>query len=452
MTGDVSRKWSGRLTFPTHLHIGNLFIGLAVLCGLSGGVLSFLWQEGHYAASSTMLTGLLLYHLVGIVFLGFSPLLFQGLGLLFMPILMESKRMVFPWVNVLSLFLQLCAVFSYFVGLGEGANSNALEICLLLWGASLLFYMTNMTVSILNGRGKAMNVLHVPSFIYAQLFSAVVAVFTLPVCMAHLVVLFLKPASAALKMTKLQHFLQAYDFAVVALLLLPVLGIAAHSVQTFSGRLKYKGMFDSFMLLMACMGGVGWTHWVFHSPLTFPYRCGVQDQVCLVVFLIAAFGGFSLLTMNLLYVRFFRQAIPLYWVIGLLIINILGYGGLVFKIMPLWQFHSFIAFDCLIMSFGSFYLWSEKITGWRFSPLLAKIHFSLTFSGILITLWVGGYGHGLSKIGVVLSLSLMGLSLVTFICLLCHMVCKREVETRASYWGSQATTGEWQASTPLLFS
>ncbi|QNT78494.1 cbb3-type cytochrome c oxidase subunit I [Entomobacter blattae] len=461
----IAPTWLGRgSSYNLDANLGSAFLVFSVICAFLGGSLPLIFHESVGGAHSQGALESLIHfwHPMGLLYLGLTPALLQGFGLWLLPVLVRSQSMAFSALNRLSFGFMLGSGGAYFLGFFPYWAFDAIVVSLFLWSASVFCYALSVFITVLNMRPLGMTLSEIPVFVWAQWLASLVLGISIPVFVAAQSLVLWQTPSLSMGIDKFQVLMSHYTYPVMIFLLLPVLGISVHVVQTFCGVLKARGVILAAFLVLAFLGSFGWVNWVFHTGYLSTVHKDLFFAASGYVMLGATGAVIYAMALTLLWKKPVLH-VPLLWVIGVMAMIVLAWPIFVLAGKQ-QQVHSVLAYSSVFAAFAGFYLWIGKIRGRNFSGLLAILHFSLTLTGVLVnfedqlTCITNASAPFATQtpmlfanfcIGKLISDSAFGLSLLVFAFIVLQCIWGKKRITEKNYWVSPLPTGEWCVSTPF---
>ena len=425
------RRW---LFSTNHKDIGILYIFLAVVGGLVGGLFSVMMRAQLAHPGGTLFNGFLGdYHLYNVILTGHAllmvffmimPALSGGFGNYFVPLLIGAPDMAFPRLNNISFwmlfFALLLVVISIFVDGGAGTGwtlypplsliaahpGAAVDIAIFglhLAGISSILGGVNFIVTILNMRAKGMTMMKMPLFVWAIFITAVTVVVVLPV-LAGAITMLLTDRNFGTAFFRIdgggdpilyQHLFWFFGHPEVYIIIMPAFGLVSEVIQTFSKKVVFG--YSAMVGAMAGISAVGmlvWAHHMFTSGIDLKTMAYFSTATMIVAVptgvkifsWIATMWGGSI-----------RMATPMAFACGFIFMFLCGgitgmvlAAGSVDKVMHdtyyiVAHFHYVMSIAVLFGAFSGFYYWFPKMSGYMYSEFLGKAHFWLTFIGVNVT-------------------------------------------------------------------
>lgn len=427
---DRPRGWRRYVYSTNHKDIGTMFLVFALVAGAVGGYFAYrmrleMMHPGlqHFASLrdyAVYATG----HGIVMQFFAVLPAVL-GFGYWMVPLTIGAPQVAFPrlgnlsfWILpfALALFAMSFAVPSDADGTGvavgwqliaplstygaTGPATDFLIAALLLAILSLLLSAIDFIVTILNMRAPGMTLHKMPLLAWAYLASAFLLLLILPAAAAAYGMLLadrhfgatLFNAAGGGDPLLYQHLFWIFGHSVGTVAVLPAIGMVGHVIAAFARRPVFGRVgFAYAMIATALIGLFGWGLHLSTAGLGFEVRAFflianlavVVPMGVMVLSLIATLWGGSIVLRA-----------PMLWAVGFLPVYVLGGlsgvvlgGGGANVVLHASSFeiahaHYANGLATVMGLFAGWYFWFPKLTGWRCSELLAKLHFWLTFVGI----------------------------------------------------------------------
>jgi cytochrome c oxidase subunit 1 len=511
-----------------HKMIGRqfLFMGLAFM--ILGGILALLvrWQlawpdtqvpfmswvpEPHmydgyidpagYNAFFTM-------HATIMVFFVVMPILVGGFGNFLIPLMIGTRDMAFPLLNMLSFWVAVVAgviMMSGFFVTGQthaaagwtayaplAANplftgvdgaQNRWCISLIVLGISSLMGSINYITTVINMRAPGMTWFRLPLTIWSLFIVAILLLLALPVLTSALAMLlfdrmagtsFFAPAGGGEPLLW-QHLFWFFGHPEVYILILPAMGIASEILPVFARKpiFGYRAMAFS-MIAIAFLSWIVWGHHMFQSGMN--PSLGTTFMISTMVIAVpSAIKTFNWL--GTLWGGDIRFPTPMLFATSFVLMFVIGgLSGIYMAATPVDIFiHDtyfivahihYVVFGGSIMGiFAGVYYWFPKMFGRKMNDTLGKVHFWLTFlafNGTFFPMHILGVGghmrrianplqyeflHSLQHWNVIITVSAicLGLAQIPFAINLIYSIFAGEKAERNPW---QANTLEWDAPSP----
>jgi heme/copper-type cytochrome/quinol oxidase subunit 1 len=410
-----------------HKDIGFLYLVFAFLGGLIGTSLSMFirWElavpgrgilDGNGQLYNVIITG----H--GIIMLLFMvmPALFGGFGNWLTPILIGAPDMAFPRLNNISFWLNPPALalllLSTLVEQGAGTgwtaypplsvqhSGTSVDLAILslhLNGLSSILGAVNMLVTVFGLRAPGMKLLHIPLFVWAIVFTAILVVLAVPVLAAALVMLltdrnlntayFCESGDLILY----QHLFWFFGHPEVYILILPAFGIVSHVISFFSQKPVFG--VTGMICAMGAISLLGFIVWAHHM-----YTVGLDlDTIAYftsATMIIAVPTGMKIFSwMATVYAGRVWFAVPMWWAMGFIcLFTVGGVTGVVLAnagvdmlvhdtYYVVGHFHYVLSLGAVFGIFAGTYFWGSLITGLGYHEGRGMVHFWLMFIGVNLT-------------------------------------------------------------------
>ena len=422
-----------------HKVIAIQYGGLAVLTGIVGLVLSLLFRlqlgfpesvdfvdPNFYYQAVTMHGMIMVVYFLTALFLG-------GFGNYMVPLMLGARDMVFPFLNMMSVWTFLISVIilmaSFFVGggpTGAGwtlyppqttmAGTPGHDAGIILMLVSLAVFVVaftmgglNYVVTILQYRCRGMTLMRMPLTIWGIFVATVLGLFAFPALLVACIMMmfdtllgtsFFMPAVIESgspldyeggSPILFQHLFWFFGHPEVYIVALPAFGLVS-DVLSVHAR---KNIFGYRMMVWAiiAIGGLSfivWAHHMYVSGMN-PYFGFFFATTTLIIAVPTALKVYNwLLT---LWEGDIRLNAPMYFAIGFIFTFIHGgltglFLGNVVIDLPLSDtyfvvahFHLVMGVSPILVLFAAIYHWYPKLSGRMYNETIAKAHFWITFLG-----------------------------------------------------------------------
>lgn len=386
-------------------------------------------------------------HATIMVFFVVVPILVGAFGNFLIPLMIGTRDMAFPILNMLSFWLAVLAAIimaiGFFVPGGHAAagwtgyaplsadpqwtgvewGQNLWAISLLIQGFSSLVGSINYITTIINMRAPGMTFFRMPLVIWSLFIVAILLLLAFPVLSSALALLifdrlagttfFSATAEGGGDPLLWQHLFWFFGHPEVYILILPGMGIASELVAVFSRKpiFGYRSMVYA-MIAIAFLGWIVWGHHMFQSGM----RPGMGSIFMTTTMLIAVPSAIK--TFNWLGTMFrgsIRFTAPMLHAIAFVSMFVIGgLSGIYMANTPVDIFihdtyyivahiHYVVFGGSLFAIFGGIIFWFPKMYGRYMNDALSKIHFWLTFIAFNCTffpmhiLGIGGHMRRISN-------------------------------------------------------
>jgi len=360
-------------------------------------------------------------HGVVMIFLFLIPSIPAVLGNFLLPIMIGTKDVAFPRLNLMSFYLYvgggifLCMAL-LFGGVDTGwtfytplsssyANGNVMAAALgvFIIGFSSILTGLNFIVTIHRMRAPGMTWFRMPLFVWAMYATSLVQVLGTPIVAITVSLLgFERILGVGIFDPRLggdpilfQHMFWFYSHPAVYIMIIPSLGVASEVVSTFSRKALFGyQIIACSSIAIAIFGFIVWAHHMFTSGIS-PYAAMVFSFLTFSVAIPSGIKVFSWLAT--MYQGSISYASPMVFFFGFIgLFTIGGMTGLFLSTLGtdihlhdtyfvVAHFH-YIMVGGAIMGYScGIHYWWPKITGKMYSEFWSKISAALIFVGFNFT-------------------------------------------------------------------
>ena len=369
-----------------------------------------LWSDDMYNKLFTL-------HGVVMIFFFLIPSIPAVLGNFLLPIMIGTKDLAFPRINLLSWYIYLAgatitlaAVFSggldtgwtFYTPYSSVASQTAVSTAALgvfVTGFSSILTGLNFIVTVHRMRAPGMTWFRLPLFVWAQYATSIVMILGTPVVAITILLVF---AERALHLgffdptrggdpVLFQHLFWFYSHPAVYIMILPGMGVMSELVAAISRKQVFGYSFVAFSsLAIAILGFLVWGHHLFVSSQSI-YAGLVFSIITMLVAVPSAVKTFNWAAT--MYKGSVTWESPTYWVIGFMgLFTIGGLTGLFLATMGLdihltdsyfvvAHFHYIMVGGAIMAYMGGLHFWWPKMTGKMYSEAGAKASAILVFLG-----------------------------------------------------------------------
>jgi cytochrome c oxidase subunit 1 len=420
------------LTTTDHKEIGILYLWAAFIFFILGGIAALfmrleLYLPGEQVVDGKTFNELFSLHGTTMVFLWIMPAI-AGLGNYFVPIMIKARDMAFPRVNALSfwlippagILLYLPLILknvspvnvtwvgypplssTYGVGSSEGIGLDMWLMALILLGMASTMGAVNFLITIFKMRGPGVTMFNMPLFVWAQVATSVLLVFSLPVVTVAFAMLLMDRDfgthffNGGGDPILYQHLFWFFGHPEVYVLILPLMGVLNEVIPKFSRRpiFGYKSM--AYALLgIAIVGFLVWAHHMFTTGINPTVRAVFMFNTMLVAvptgvkvfnWLATMWGGQINLRAPMMHALGFIWLFVIGGVTGVMLGAIPVDYALHDSYFVVAHFHYTMVGGAVFGIFAGLYYWYPILTnGKMYNEKLASWHFWLMFIGFNLT-------------------------------------------------------------------
>ncbi|MFT6908844.1 MAG: cytochrome c oxidase subunit 1 [Oleiphilaceae bacterium] len=412
---------------------------IAILVGIVALVLSGLMRlqlgfpgsfdfidPSSYYQFVTMHGMIMVIYLLTAIFLG-------GFGNYLIPLMVGARDMVFPFVNMLSVWFYLLAVIvlmaSFFVPGGPtgagwtlyppqailpGTPGSDWGIILMLVSLAIFIVAATMgglnyVTTVLQARTRGMTLMRMPLTVWGIFMATVLALLAFPALFVSAVMMlfdktlgtsFFMPAILSMGQQLdheggspilFQHLFWFFGHPEVYIVALPAFGIVSDLISTHAR----KNIFGYRMMVWAIVGigvlsFVVWAHHMYISGMNpmFGYFFATTTLIIAVPTAIKVYNwvltiwhGNIRLNVPMLFALGFVSTFTIGGLTGLFLGNVVVDLPLSDTYFVVAHFHMVMGVSPILVVFGGIYHWYPKMSGRMLDPTLGKLHFWGTFLG-----------------------------------------------------------------------
>jgi cytochrome c oxidase subunit 1 len=374
----------------------------------------------------TMHGMIMVIYLLTAIFLG-------GFGNYLIPLMVGARDMVFPFVNMLSVWFYLLAVIvlmaSFFVPGGPtgagwtlyppqailpGTPGSGWGIILMLVSLAIFIVAATMgglnyVTTVLQARTRGMTLMRMPLTVWGIFMATVLALLAFPALFVSAVMMlfdktlgtsFFMPAILSMGQQLdyeggspilFQHLFWFFGHPEVYIVALPAFGIVSDLISTHAR----KNIFGYRMMVWAIVGigvmsFVVWAHHMYISgmnPLfgyffaTTTLIIAVPTAIKVYIWVLTIWHGNIRLNVPMLFALGFVSTFTIGGLTGLFLGNVVVDLPLSDTYFVVAHFHMVMGVSPILVVFGGIYHWYPKISGRMLNPTLGKWHFWGTFLG-----------------------------------------------------------------------
>jgi cytochrome c oxidase subunit I+III len=420
----------GWLTNVDHKSVAARFIVTAFVFFLLGGVDALLMRT-QLARPENRFLGPDLYnqlfsvHGTTMIFLFAVPIM-EALGLYFVPLMIGTRNVAFPRLNLFGYYCFLFGGVLLYVGLftNTGPDTGWFSYVPLagpqyspgkrvdVWGWTVTFTeiaalvsAVEIIVTVFKQRAPGMSLNRMPIFVWAMLITAFTVLFamttvataTLFLAMDRVVGIgthFFNPAEGGDALLW-QHLFWFFGHPEVYIIFIPATGMVSTLVAAFTRREVFG--YPAIVLSMLATAIIGYGVWVHHMFATPVPELGKSFYTAASVLITIPSGIQIFCWIATLWAGRPRLQTPLLYVLGFIFLFMIGgITGVMISSVPfdlqvhdtffiVAHFHYVLLGGSVFPLFGALYYWFPKVTGRLLSETLGKWQFGLFFVALNVT-------------------------------------------------------------------
>lgn len=483
-----------------HKRIGMMYLLMIIINFLLGGIFALLVRTELLTPGKTIMEAdtynkMFTLHGAVMVFLFIIPSIPAALGNFFLPIMLGTKDVAFPRLNLLSFYIYMFgAAFGVFSMVANSVDTGwtfytpysaqtdtatiSMTLAVFILGFSSILTGLNFIATVHKMRAPGLHWKRLPLFVWGMYATSVIQVLATPVVAITLFLLIVEKAfglpifnpKAGGDPVLFQHFFWFYSHPAVYIMILPGMAVVNEVIATFSRRKIFGYMFVAMSsVALALLGFLVWGHHMFTS--------GMSEYATLVfsalTFLVAIPSGVKVFNwVATLYQGSVSFESPMLYALGFIVLFTIGgltglFLGTLAVDVHLHDTYFVVAHFHYVMVGGTvwgflagIHYWWPKMTGKLYNERLAQIAFTLVFTGFNMTFLtqflLGSRGmprryydylpeyqglHGFSSVGAYV----LGLGFVVMAIMFIKSLISGETSPK-NPWGSAGY--EWMTATP----
>lgn len=447
-------------------------------------------------------------HATIMVFFVVVPLLVGAFGNFLIPLMIGTRDMAFPVLNMLSFWSNMLGTIimmaGFFVPGGHAAagwtgyaplssvvdlsgvnwGQNLWCISLIVMGVSSLMGSINYITTIINMRAPGMTWFRLPLAIWALFIVAILLLLAFPVVASALaLILFDRMAGTSFFLAEgggdpllWQHLFWFFAHPEVYILILPGMGMASEMLPVFARKpiFGYKSMVFA-MIAIAFLSWIVWGHHMFQSGMNPALGASFMTTTMLIA-VPSAIKTFNWLgTLHRASIRFTVPMLNTLAFVSMFVIG--GLSGIYMANSPVdiyihdtyyivAHIHYVVFGGSVFAIFGGIFYWFPKMFGRHMNATLGKIHFwisFLAFNGVFFPMHILGVGGHMRRIAnpmqyeflqhmqwinvfITISAFILGAAQILLLVNVFWSIFRGKVAEQNPW---QATTLEWYAPTPV---
>jgi len=417
--------WKSWAFTVDHKRIGLMYLASVITAFLLGGIMALLVRTELLFPGQTIMEAdtynqVFTLHGAIMVFLFIIPSVPAALGNFFLPIMLGTKDVAFPKLNLGSFYIycigtimalvaiivgQVDTGWTFYTPYSANADNSVIWMTMAVFvlGFSSILTGVNFIATVHKMRAPGVSWKRLPLFIWGIYATSVIQVLATPVLA---ITLFLLTMEKALTIgifdpelggdpVLFQHFFWFYSHPAVYIMILPGMAVVNEVIATFSKRKIFGYMFVAMSSIsLALLGFLVWGHHMFTSGMS-EYATMVFSAL---TFLVAIPSGVKVFNWTAtLYQGSVSLESPMLYSLGFLVLfTIGGLTGLFLGTLStdihlhdtyfvVAHFHYVMVGGTVMGFISGLHYWWPKMTGKMYNERLAQIAFALVFIGFNVT-------------------------------------------------------------------
>ena len=416
----------GWLSTTDHKRVGFRMVFTAFCFFTFGGILAGLMRlqlssPGNNFLGPDMYNQIFTTHGSTMMFLFAVPVM-EGMGIYFVPLMIGTRTLAFPRLNILGYYTYLFGGLLLFFGLllnigpdagwfayvplsgpeyGIGKRVDLWSQMVSLTEISALIASTNIIVTVMKLRAPGMSLNRIPLFVWSEVITAIMVIFAMPAVMI---------ASSLLSMDRLtnvsthffnqaeggdpimwQHLFWFFGHPEVYIIFIPATGMVSMIITTFSRRKTFG--YTALVLTMVATAFIGFGVWVHHMFVTPLPQLGQSIFTASSMLIVVPNGVQIFCWLSALWLGRWNLKTPLVFILGFFGVFVMGgLTGVMLASLPLdtqlhdtyfvvAHFHYVLIGGAVFPLFGAVYYWFPKFCGRMLNEAAGIAHCILFFIG-----------------------------------------------------------------------
>jgi cytochrome c oxidase subunit I+III len=416
----------GWLSTTDHKRVGFRMIFTAFCFFIFGGILAMLMRmqlmsPNNHFLGPDLYNQIFTTHGSTMMFLFAVPVM-EGMGIYFVPLMIGTRTLAFPRLNILGYYTYLFGGLLLFFGLllnmgpdvgwfayvplsgpeyGPGHRVDLWSQMVSLTEISALIASTNIIVTVMKLRAPGMSLNRIPLFVWSEVITAIMVIFAMPAVMI---------GSSLLSMDRLtnvsthffnqaeggdpimwQHLFWFFGHPEVYIIFIPATGMVSMIITAFSRRKTFG--YTALVLTMVATAFIGFGVWVHHMFVTPLPQLGQSIFTAASMLIVIPNGVQIFCWIATLWTGKWNLKTPLVFVLGFFGIFVMGgLTGVMLASLPLdtqlhdtyfvvAHFHYVLIGGAVMPLFGAVYYWFPKFCGRMLNETAGVVHAVLFFIG-----------------------------------------------------------------------
>ncbi|MDH5491138.1 MAG: cytochrome c oxidase subunit I [Myxococcales bacterium] len=416
------------LTTVDHKRIGIMYLIAVIIGFLGGGIFALLVRTELLFPGETIMEAdtynqMFTLHGAVMIFLFIIPSIPAALGNFFLPMMLGTKDVAFPRLNLASFYIfvfgAVLALVAIVVGrvdtgwtfytpfsVREAGISNAvlwMTMAVFIMGFSSILTGVNFIATVHTMRAPGLHWRRLPLFIWGVYATAVIQVLATPVLAITVLLLFMEnilgigifnPQLGG-DPVLFQHFFWFYSHPAVYIMILPGMAVESEIIATFSRRSIFGYMFVAMSsVAIALISFLVWGHHMFTSGMSeyaamvfsgLTFLVAIPSAVKIFNWVATLYGGSISVKSPMLYGLSFIVLFSIGGLTGLSLATLSTDIHLHDTYFVVAHFHYTMVGGTVIAFLGGLHYWWPKMTGKMYSEKLAITAWFFVFVGFNVT-------------------------------------------------------------------